>query len=156
MWRFYCSCIHTATTQNVKVKCTVVQALRLCTGCTVKCTVRQALRLCTGCTVKCTLVQALRLCTSRTVYRKSWAIALTFHDHDTRRGWGVSVTPRPLFTPRKDPVSIVQEAGWTPGTIWTGAENLATARIRFPDRPVRSQSLYWLQYPAHMLLSNSV
>jgi len=28
----------------------------------------------------------------------------------TRRGWGVSVTPRPLFTPGKDPVPNVQEA----------------------------------------------
>ena len=26
-------------------------------------------------------------------------IALLFHDHGTRRGWGVSVTSRPLFTP---------------------------------------------------------
>jgi hypothetical protein len=52
---------------NVKLKCTVVQALRLCTGRTVKFTVVQALRLCTGRTVKCTLVQALRLCTGRTV-----------------------------------------------------------------------------------------
>ena len=27
----------------------------------------------------------------------------------------VSVTPRPPFTPGKDPVPIVQEAGWAPG-----------------------------------------
>jgi hypothetical protein len=27
-------------------------------------------------------------------------------------GGGVSVTPRPLFTPGKDPIPIVQEAGW--------------------------------------------
>ena len=32
---------------------------------------------------------------------------------------GVSVTPRPLFTPGKDPVPIVQEAGWAPGPVWT-------------------------------------
>jgi len=32
--------------------------------------------------------------------------------------------PRPLFTPGKDPVPIVQEAGWAPGPVWTGAENL--------------------------------
>jgi len=31
----------------------------------------------------------------------------------------------PLFTPGKDPVPIVQEAGWDPGPVWTGAENLA-------------------------------
>ena len=36
--------------------------------------------------VKCTLVQALRLCIGRTVHRGSRGIALTFHDHATRRG----------------------------------------------------------------------
>jgi len=44
--------------------------------------------------VKCTLVQALRLCTARTAHRGSTGIALLFLDHGTRRGWGVSVTPR--------------------------------------------------------------
>jgi hypothetical protein len=29
------------------------------------------------------------------------------------------------FTPGKDPVSIVQEAGWAPEPVWIGAENLA-------------------------------
>ena len=29
------------------------------------------------------------------------------------------------FTPGKDPVPIVQEAGWAPGPVWIGAENLA-------------------------------
>ena len=57
--------------------------------------------------------------------------------------------PRPLFTPGKDPVSIVQEAEWAPGPVWTGAENLAPTGIRSPDRPARSQSLYRLSYPAH-------
>jgi hypothetical protein len=33
---------------------------------------------------------------------------------------------RPLFTSWKDPVPIVQEAGWAPGPVWTGAENLDT------------------------------
>ena len=70
-------------------------------------------------------------------------------NNGTRRGWGVSVTPWPLFTPGKDPVPIVQEAGWSPGPVWTGAENLAPTRIRSPDRPARSQSLYRLSYPAH-------
>ena len=54
----------------------------------------------------------------------------------------VSVTPRPLFTPRKEPVPIVQEAGWAPGPVWTGAENLAPTGIQSPDRPACSQSLY--------------
>ena len=29
------------------------------------------------------------------------------------------------FTPGKNPVPIVQEAGWAPGLVWMGAENLA-------------------------------
>ena len=50
----------------------------------------------------------------------------------------VSVTPRPLFTPEKDPVPIVHEAGCAPGPVWTGAENLASTGIRSPDRPACS------------------
>jgi hypothetical protein len=68
--------------------------------------------------VNCTLVQALRLCTSRTAHRGSRGIALPFHDHGTRRGWKVSSTTRPHFTPGKDRVPTVQEAGWAPGTVW--------------------------------------
>ena len=42
-------------------------------------------------------------------------------------GWS---TPRPgRFTPGKDPVLIVQEVGWAPGPVWTGAENLASPRF---------------------------
>jgi hypothetical protein len=58
----------------------------------------------------------------------------------TRRGWGVSVSPRPLFTPGKDPIHIAQEAGWDPGPAWRGAEILAPTGIRSPERPFRSQS----------------
>ena len=75
--------------------------------------------------VKVTLVQALRLCTGRTAHRENRGIALPFHYHSTRRGWGVSVTPRLLFTLRIDPVPIVQEDGWAPGPVGTGKENLA-------------------------------
>ena len=88
--------------------------------------------------VKYTLIQALRLCIGRTARRGSRGIALLFQDHGTRRGWGVSVTPRPLFTPGKDTVPIVQETGWAPGPVWTGAESLAHTGIRSPDRPARS------------------
>jgi hypothetical protein len=92
--------------------------------------------------VKCTLVYALRLCTGHTAHGGSKGVALPFLDHSTRRGWEVSVTPRPLFTPGTDPVPIVQEAGWAPGLVWTDAENLAPNGIRSPDCPVRSQLLY--------------
>ena len=41
--------------------------------------------------------------------------------------------PRPgRFTPGKDPVPIVQEAGWVPGSVWTDAENLASHRDSIP------------------------
>ena len=54
--------------------------------------------------------------------------------------WGDWSAARPgRFTPGKDPVPIVQEAGWAPGPVWT-AENLAPTGIRSPDRPVRIQS----------------
>ena len=76
-------------------------------------------------------------------------IALLFLHRGTRRRWVVSSTPRPYFTTGKDPVPIVQEAGWAPGPVWTGAENIAPTGIRSPDRPGRSQSLYRLSYRAH-------
>ena len=60
-----------------------------------------------------------------TVHRRNRGIALLLLDHGTRRGCGVSVTPRPLFAPGKNPVPFVQEAGWAPGLVWTGAEDLA-------------------------------
>jgi len=99
--------------------------------------------------VKHTLVQALRLCTGHTAHRGSGGIALLFLDHSTRRGWGVSVMPWPLFTPGKDLVPFIQEARWAPRPVWTGAENLAPTGIRSLERPAHSQSLYRLHYPAH-------
>jgi len=65
-------------------------------------------------------------------------------------GWVVSSTPRPHFTPGKDPVPILQEAGWAPGPVWTGAEKSRPHRDSIPDRPARRQSLYRLSYPAHL------
>ena len=79
-------------------------------------------------------------------------IGLFFHDRDTRR-WGVvSSTPRLHFTHRKDPVPIVQEAGWAPGPVWTGRKSCPHQDL-IPDHPACSQSLYWLSYPAHKLVS---
>jgi hypothetical protein len=55
--------------------------------------------------------------------------------------WLLNATPRPLYCRQRDPAPIVQEAKWAPGSVWTGAENLAFSGIRFPDRPDRSESL---------------
>ena len=62
--------------------------------------------------------------------------------------------PRPgRFTPGKDPVPIVQEAGWAKGGVWTGAENLAPTGIRSPDRLALSESLYRLSYSGPLFTS---
>ena len=58
-------------------------------------------------------------------------------------GGGGGATPRPCrFTPReRDPVPIVQKAGWAPGAVLACAENLAPTGIRLPYLPGRSESL---------------
>ena len=70
-------------------------------------------------------------------------IALLFHDRSARRGWMVSSMLRPHFTPGKDPVPILQEAGWVPGPVWTGGKSRPD-RDSIPNRPARRHSLYWL------------
>jgi hypothetical protein len=60
---------------------------------------------------------------------------------------GVRSASRPgRFTPGKYPVPIVQETGWAPVPVWTGAKNLDPFGIRSPDRPARSELLYRLRY----------
>ena len=78
-------------------------------------------------------------------------IALLFHDRGTRRGWVVSSTPRPQFTPGKEPLPIVQEAGWAPRPVRTGGKS-RPHRDSIADRPARSHSLYRLSYPAHLYI----
>jgi len=57
--------------------------------------------------------------------------------------------PAALY-PRKDPVCIVQEAGWAPRAgLDTCGKSRPPTGIRSPERPARSQSLYRLSYPAH-------
>jgi len=36
---------------------------------------------------------------------------------------------------KRDPLPVLQEAGWTPGLFWTGDGNVASIRFRSPDRP---------------------
>jgi len=83
------------------------------------------------------------------VQRVGRGIALLLHGHGTRSGLVVSSTPRPHFTPGKDPVPILEEAGWAPGPVWMG-EKSRPHRDSIPDRPAHSQSLYRLSYPAHI------
>jgi hypothetical protein len=68
---------------------------------------------------------------------------------------------RRLYARERYPVPINYEAGRAPGPVWMGAENLTCTRIRSPDRPSRSRSLYRLSYrgphyePANFLLIES-
>ena len=75
-------------------------------------------------------------------------IALLFHDCGTGREWVVSSTPRPHFTPGKDPIPILQEAGWAPGPVWKGAENLVPTGIRSRTvQPAVSRYTDWATRP---------
>jgi len=60
----------------------------------------------------------------------------------------VSSMPQPHFTPRKDTIPILQEAGWAPGLIWMGGKS-RPQRDSNPDHPARSQWLYRQSYPTH-------
>jgi len=56
----------------------------------------------------------------------------------------------------KDPVPILQEAGWAPGLVWMGRKS-HPHRNSIPDLPARSQSLYRLSYVTrnkHHLVEN--
>jgi len=80
-------------------------------------------------------------CTGHTAQRGSRGIALLFLDHGTK-----SITPLPLFTPGKDPVPIVQEAGWAPGPVLTGSEHPALRE--FDPRTVQPVASRYTDYTA--------
>ena len=54
---------------------------------------------------------------------------------------------RPPAALERDQGHVTQDVGWAPGPVWTGAEHLTSTRIRSPDGPACSESLYRLQYP---------
>ena len=58
----------------------------------------------------------------------------------------VSSTSRPRFTPGKDPVPILQEAGWAPGSVWTGGKS-RPHRESIPDSPARSSVAILTELP---------
>ena len=67
-------------------------------------------------------------------------VALLFHDRGTRRWWVVSSTPRPHFTPGRDPALILHEAQWAPGPVWTGIRSRTV-------QPVVSRYTDWATQP---------
>jgi hypothetical protein len=61
-------------------------------------------------------------------------IALLFH---VEGGEWSAARPGRTLPPKKDPVPILQEAGWAPEPVWTGGKS-RPHRDSIPDRPARS------------------
>ena len=102
--------------------------------------------------LKCTLVQALRLCSGRTAHRGSRGIALLFLDYGTRRGEGSASCPGRTLPPGKTRYPLYRRLTGPQDRSGQVPKISPHTRIRSPDRPARSQSLYWLRYPAHKVL----
>jgi hypothetical protein len=80
-------------------------------------------------------------------------IAPTLSFLGTRRGWVVSITPRPRFTPGEIAPGTHCTGGWVGPRAGLDAEVrgkiLCLSLGSNPGRSVRGQTLYWLSYPAH-------
>jgi len=67
--------------------------------------------------------------------------------------WSAALAGRTL-TPAKTRYPFLQEAGWTPGPVWTGGKS-RPHRDSIPDRPAHSSVAIPTSYPAHHLLGVS-
>jgi hypothetical protein len=99
----------------------------------------------------------LKLChyTSRRRLRAGEVKLLLFLDIGTRWGWVVSVTPRPRFSPGERTPGTHCTGDWVGPRAGLDTESrgkilspLSRIEPRSIGRPVRSQTLYWLSYPA--------
>jgi hypothetical protein len=61
-------------------------------------------------------------------------------------GWVVNPTTQPLFPRERATVPIVYEAGWAPGPVRTGAENLSPLGFDSRTGQARRELLYQLSY----------
>jgi hypothetical protein len=80
----------------------------------------------------------------------------------TRWGWVVSVTPRPRFSPGERTPGTHCTGGWVGPRAGLDTETRGKIILprsgiepRSPSRLVRSQTLYWLSYPAHFVFWRS-
>ena len=94
--------------------------------------------------VKCTLIQALRLCTGRMAHTGSRGIAILFLDHGTRRGWGVSITPQPLFTLGKTRYPLYRRLGGSQG--WSGQVRKISPPPVFNPQTIQSVAICYTDY----------
>jgi hypothetical protein len=70
-------------------------------------------------------------------------IAQLFHDRGTRSRWMVISMSPPHFTPGKEPVPLLQEAGWALGPVWTGKNVVLTGIQSRTFQPVDSHYTNW-------------
>jgi len=64
-------------------------------------------------------------------------IALLFHEAALEGCEWSAARPGRTLPPEKDPVPILQEAGWVPGPVWTDGKS-RPHRNSITDRPARS------------------
>jgi hypothetical protein len=58
--------------------------------------------------------------------------------------------PRPRFSPwERTPIPNVQEAGWAPEPVWAQMIEEKLSPLLGIEPRARSQTIYWLSYPAH-------
>jgi hypothetical protein len=66
-------------------------------------------------------------------------------------GEWLAARPGRTLPPGKDPVLIVQEAGWAPGPVWTGAEKLPPPGFNPRTvKPVVSRYTDWATRPTNL------
>jgi hypothetical protein len=54
---------------------------------------------------------------------------------------------------QKNPVPIVQKAGWASAPVWMGVENFTPIATRSQDHAAHSESLHRLRYPGAVKVS---
>jgi len=71
------------------------------------------------------------------------------------QGEGSASCPSHSLPLGKDPTPIVQEAGWAPGPVWTGAENLTPNGIDpWTVQPVASHYTDYATRPIIIIICN--
>jgi len=71
---------------------------------------------------------------------------MSFFILGARRRWVVNYMTLLLYAQEKIPISVLQETGWAPGLLSTGAEKSSRGGIRSLYRSARSNFLYRLSY----------
>jgi hypothetical protein len=92
----------------------------------------------------------------RRTHTVSGGISQLFLNLGTRRGVCGQHHAPVAFTPGKDPVPLVQEAGWATEPVWIDAENLAP--LGFDPRPFKPVASRYTDYliPAPVRDRNAV